>query len=126
MATTDAQTLKLRPPIANLQWYKGSALPFNIVGQDSAGAFIDITGATVKIELKDPAGTVALTLETGGAGIVLTDPTNGKMTVSPEVVGTTGMSVDIVYEYDVKVTLADASITPWVRGTVTFETKITS
>lgn len=126
MATTDAQRLKLRPPTVNQEWYRGSALPFNIVGADTAGAAIDLTGATVKMEVKDASGTVVLTLETGGSGIVLSDPTNGQMTVSPEAVGTSGLSLDVVLSYDVKVTLADSSVTPWVKGTITLVEKITS
>ena len=78
------------------------------------------------MEIKDADATVVLTLETGGLGIVLSDPTEGQMTISPEVVGTGSLAVDVVFDYDIKVTLADASVTPWIRGPITLIEKITT
>lgn len=126
MATTDARQLILRPPVVAMEWYRGSTLPFTVTGTDTAGDPIDLTGATVKMEVKDAAGDVVLTLQTGGTGIVLTDAANGQMTISPEVVGTSSMALFVVYNYDLKVTLADTTVTPWIRGTITLVEKITS
>jgi hypothetical protein len=78
------------------------------------------------MEVKNAAGDIVLTLQTSGSGIVFNDPTAGQMTISPEVVGTGALSLDVVLEYDLKVTLADASVTPWFRGSITLIEKITS
>ncbi len=123
---TDAQRLSLRPPVVEMEWYKGSTLPIVVVATDEDGVAINLTGATAKMEIKNAAGTVVLTLQTGGTGIALTNPTQGELTISPEVVGTSTLPLDNILLYDLKVTLADTSVYPWFRGIITLIEKITS
>jgi hypothetical protein len=123
---TDAQRLSLRPPVVEMEWYKGSTLPIVVVATDEDGVAINLTGATAKMQIKNAAGTVVLTLQTGGAGIALTNPTQGELTISPEVVGTSTLPLDNILLYDLKVTLADTSVYPWFRGIITLIEKITS
>jgi hypothetical protein len=124
--TTDAKRISLRPPVANLEWYRGATVPFTVTGTYENGSAVNLTGASIKMQLRDSSGTVALTLQTGGSGIVITTPASGIFTISPEAVGTGSLSLDIVYSYDIKVTLADTTVTPWTRGTVTLIDKTTS
>jgi hypothetical protein len=123
---TDAQRLSLRPPVVEMEWYKGSTLPIVVVATDEDGVAINLTGATAKMQIKNAAGTVVLTLQTGGTGIALTNPTQGELTISPEVVGTSTLPLDNILLYDLKVTLADTSVYPWFRGIITLIEKITS
>jgi hypothetical protein len=123
---TDAQRLSLRPPVVEMEWYKGSTLPIVVVATDEDGLAINLTGATAKMQIKNAAGTVVLTLQTGGTGIALTNPTQGELTISPEVVGTSTLPLDNILLYDLKVTLADTTIYPWFRGIITLIEKITS
>ena len=123
---TDAQRLSLRPPVVEMEWYKGSTLPIVVVATDEDGVAINLTGATAKMQIKNAAGTVVLTLQTGGTGIALTNPTQGELTISPEVVGTSTLPLDNILLYDLKVTLADTTIYPWFRGIITLIEKITS
>ena len=123
---TDAQRLSLRPPVVEMEWYKGSTLPIVVVATDEDGVAINLTGATAKMQIKNAAGAVVLTLQTGGTGIALTNPTQGELTISPEVVGTSTLPLDNVLLYDLKVTLADTTIYPWFRGIITLIEKITS
>jgi hypothetical protein len=123
---TDAQRLSLRPPVVEMEWYKGSTLPIVVVATDEDGVAINLTGATAKMQIKNAAGTVVLTLQTGGTGIALTNPTQGELTISPEVVGTSTLPLDNILSYDLKVTLADTSVYPWFRGIITLIEKITS
>ena len=123
---TDAQRLSLRPPVVEMEWYKGSTLPMVVVATDEDGVAINLTGATAKMQIKNAAGTVVLTLQTGGTGIALTNPTQGELTISPEVVGTSTLPLDNILSYDLKVTLADTSVYPWFRGIITLIEKITS
>jgi hypothetical protein len=123
---TDAQRLSLRPPVVEMEWYKGSTLPIVVVATDEDGVAINLTGATAKMQIKNAAGTVLLTLQTGGTGIALTNPTQGELTISPEVVGTSTLPLDNILLYDLKVTLADTSVYPWFRGIITLIEKITS
>jgi hypothetical protein len=101
-------------------------LPIVVVATDEDGVAINLTGATAKMQIKNAAGTVVLTLQTGGAGIALTNPTQGELTISPEVVGTSTLPLDNILLYDLKVTLADTSVYPWFRGIITLIEKITS
>jgi hypothetical protein len=123
---TDAQRLSLRPPVVEMEWYKGSTLPIVVVATDEDGVAINLTGATAKMQIKNAAGTVVLALQTGGTGIALTNPTQGELTISPEVVGTSTLPLDNILLYDLKVTLADTSVYPWFRGIITLIEKITS
>jgi hypothetical protein len=123
---TDAQRLSLRPPVVEMEWYKGSTLPIVVVATDEDGVAINLTGATAKMQIKNAAGTVVLTLQTGGTGIAITNPTQGELTISPEVVGTSTLPLDNILLYDLKVTLADTSVYPWFRGIITLIEKITS
>lgn len=124
--TQDAQRLSLRPPVVEMEWYRGATLPIVVVGKDEDGVVINLTGATARMQVKNAAGTVVLTLQTGGLGIVLTAPTLGELTISPESVGTGTLTLDNLLYYDLKVTLADTTVYPWFRGTITLIDKITS
>lgn len=124
--TTDAQQLSLKAPYVALEFYQGMTVPFTVTATDTAGDPIDLTGATVEMQIRRADGTLALTLATGGQGIVLTTPASGIMTVSPEVVGTGSLPVDVTMYTDMKVTLSSGVVYPFFRGTVVVYDNITA
>lgn len=124
--TRDAQELDLAPSFVALKWYKGRTPTFTVQAKDTAGDAIDLTGATAKMELKNASGTVVLTLQTGGSGIVVSSPSSGILTISPEAVGTSSLPVGNVLTTDLKVTYSDSTVHVFFRGTVTLIDKVTA
>lgn len=117
--TTDAQRLDLAPPRVTMQWYRGRTVPFNVTVLEG-GTALNITGATVSFVIIDAGGTTIKTYATGGAGIVLTTPASGIMTISPENgTGTADFNVDETYYGDLRVTLTDGSIYPFFQARIT-------
>ena len=117
--TTDAQRLDLAPPRVTMQWYRGRTVAFSVtVLQDEVG--MDITDATVSFTIIDAGGSTIKTYATGGAGIVLTTPASGIMTISPENgTGTADFNVDETYYGDLRVTLASGAIYPFFQARIT-------
>lgn len=126
MATTDAQQLILKPGFVAMEWYRGRTPAFTVTAQDAAGDAINLTGATASMQIKNAAGTVLLTLATGGQGIVLTTPLAGVMTISPEAVGTGSLPLDNVLNTDLKVTLSSGDVHVFFRAIITLIDKVTS
>ncbi len=124
--TNDAQELDLRPRHVALQWYVGRTPSFSVTAADDEGTAINLTSATASMMLKDGGGTTALTLATGGQGIVITDAAGGIMTISPEAVGTGSLSPDKTYKTDLKVTLGSGVVHVFFTGTVTLSDKVTT
>ena len=127
MATTDAQLLSLRPPYVALEWYRSRTTAFTVTVEDSAGTPINLTGATATMQVRSASGSVLLTLTTvGNAGIALTNPTLGKMTISPEAVGTGSLPISNVLKTDLKLTLSSGVVYVLFRATITLIDKITA
>lgn len=127
MATTDAQLLSLRPPYVALEWYRSRTTAFTVTVEDSAGTPINLTGATATMQVKSASGSVLLTLTTvGNAGIALTNPIQGQMTISPEAVGTGSLPISNVLNTDLKLTLSSGVVYVLFRSTITLIDKITA
>ena len=127
MATTDAQLLSLRPPYVALEWYRSRTTAFTVTVEDSAGTPINLTGATATMQVKSASGSVLLTLTTvGNAGIALTNPAQGQMTISPEAVGTGSLPISNVLNTDLKLTLSSGVVYVLFRATITLIDKITA
>lgn len=127
MATTDAQLLSLRPPYVALEWYRSRTTAFTVTVEDTAGNPIDLTGATATMQIKGASGSVLLTLTTtGNAGIALTNPASGQMTISPEAVGTGSLPISNVLNTDLKLTLSSGVVYVLFRATITLIDKITA
>ena len=127
MATTDAQLLSLRPPYVALEWYRSRTTAFTVTVEDTAGNPINLTGATATMQIKGASGSVLLTLTTtGNAGIALTNPASGQMTISPEAVGTGSLPISNVLNTDLKLTLSSGVVYVLFRATITLIDKITA
>lgn len=127
MATTDAQLLSLRPPYVALEWYRSRTTAFTVTVEDTSGTPIDLTGASATMQIKSASGSVLLTLTTtGNAGIALTNPASGQMTISPEAVGTGSLPISNVLNTDLKLTLSSGVVYVLFRATITLIDKITA
>jgi hypothetical protein len=127
MATTDAQLLSLRPPYVALEWYRGRTTAFTVTVEDTNGTPVNITGASATMQIKSASGSVLLTLTTtANAGIALTNPTSGQMTISPEAVGTGTLPISNVLNTDLKLTLSSGVVYVLFRATITLIDKITA
>jgi hypothetical protein len=95
--------------------------------EDSAGNPVNLTGASATMQIKSASGSVLLTLTTtGNAGIALTNPTQGQMTISPEAVGTGSLPISNVLNTDLKLTLSSGVVYVLFRATITLIDKITA
>ncbi len=127
MATTDAQLLSLRPPYVALEWYRGRTTAFTVTVEDTNGTPVNLTGATATMQIKSASGSVLLTLTTtANAGIALTNPTQGQLTISPEAVGTGTLPISNVLNTDLKLTLSSGVVYVLFRATITLIDKITA
>ncbi len=127
MATTDAQLLSLRPPYVALEWYRSRTTAFTVTVEDTNGTPVNLTGATATMQIKSASGSVLLTLTTtANAGIALTNPTQGQMTISPEAVGTGTLPISNVLNTDLKLTLSSGVVYVLFRATITLIDKITA
>lgn len=127
MATTDAQLLSLRPPYVALEWYRSRTTAFTVTVEDTNGTPVDLTGASATMQIKSASGSVLLTLTTtGNAGIALTNPASGQMTISPEAVGTGSLPISNVLNTDLKLTLSSGVVYVLFRATITLIDKITA
>ena len=127
MATTDAQLLSLRPPYVALEWYRGRTTAFTVTVEDTNGTPVNLTGASATMQIKSASGSVLLTLTTtANAGIALTNPTAGQLTISPEAVGTGSLPISNVLNTDLKLTLSSGVVYVLFRSTITLIDKITA
>lgn len=127
MATTDAQLLSLRPPYVALEWYRGRTTAFTVTVEDTNGTPVNLTGASATMQIKSASGSVLLTLTTtANAGIALTNPTSGQMTISPEAVGTGTLPISNVLNTDLKLTLSSGVVYVLFRATITLIDIITA
>ena len=122
--TNDAQQLDLSPPYVAMTWYKGRTVPFTVTARDTTGTAINLTSATAVMIVKDMAGNTALTLQTGGSGIVVSNGAGGVLTISPEAVGTGSLSLDKTYSMDLEVTLSGGTVYPFFSGKITVEENV--
>ncbi len=103
----------------NLQFTLGETWVVDFALNDAAGADLDLTGATVAFRLFRRKVRV-LQLTSAGSEIVLdasSPPTgNGTLTVAP--IDQAGL-VAAVYDYEVRATLADGSVTTQAFGALT-------
>lgn len=82
-------------------------------GEDNTDPEMDLTGASIKMQVKTAPGSVArLSVDTTGSGIVITNASEGRFTVN-------AMVVDLVagsYVYDLQLTLADGTVRTILSG----------
>ena len=102
-----------------MEWYRGRTVPFTVTVKED-GEALNITGSTASFAIIDAGGTAIKTYATGGAGIVLTTPASGIMTISPENGdGTENFNVDETYYGDLIVTLSDGTVLPVMQSRIT-------
>lgn len=75
---------------------------------------LDLTGVVIKIDLKkDACSLPALTLTSVESnGITITDALNGRFKINEQIINIPAFN----YQYDIQITLADATVHTWVGG----------
>lgn len=84
---------------------------FNVTVNGSA---LNLTGATIKMQLKpnaNPGTTATLTLDTTD-GITITDAVNGQFEIDQQVID---IAADCYY-YDIQITLSGGSVKTYIKG----------
>lgn len=105
----------------NFEMFQGDTKKLAVTVADSAGAAVDLTGATVKWRMapKVASPTATLSKQTGGAGIDLTDPVAGVFTVNLNSSDTQQLVGEFYHEAEV--TDAAANITTVLTGRITIK-----
>ena len=98
----------------NIQALRGDTFkeyPFEILIDAVA---LDLTGAVIKIDLKkDACSLPAISLTSvASAGITITDAVNGQFSINEQIFTIPAFN----YQYDIQITLADATVNTWVGG----------
>jgi len=93
----------------NLKMVKGTSLPLRFTIKDSSGAAVNISGATIKYQVRKTEDADAIVTKTLADGITITDGALGKFTVliSP---GDTDDVVADTYFHEAFVTLGDGTV----------------
>ena len=87
----------------------------NFIIENSLGAAIDLTGATIKIQFRyrSKLGAIVRDMDIG-TGITVPTPTNGILTI--DAFEPIAYAID-TYFYDVEITFSDGRIKTYVQGT---------
>ena len=87
------------------------------------GTAIDLTGATIKMQLRKAAGGPIFLEFTSvsSAGITITDATAGKFKINSVIINLEAN----VYLYDIEITFASGEVRTWVSGQFTILNDIT-
>jgi len=111
--------------IYNFTMDQGSTWTVSLVYKDSDGNPIDLTGYTAKMQLrrKFDSATAALTLATGGQGIVITGPT-GTIAITATDEQTEAIDAGL-YVYDLDLNNAGI-ITRLIQGQATVSAEVTT
>lgn len=108
----------------NIRFHQGATWSFTLTLTDDNGTAIDLTGYTAKMQIRDlPGGTVFETLETGGAGIVITAAT-GEIALTFTAAETAALTISRGM-YDLKITSSGAVVTYLLKGEFVVDARIT-
>lgn len=80
------------------------------------GVDVNLTGATIKMQLKQnpTTSTAALTLTSvGSAGITITSPTTGQFKINEQIINIEPYN----YSYDLEIKFADNTVKTYISGT---------
>jgi hypothetical protein len=85
---------------------------------------LDLTGATIKMQLKKTSNSVAILSFTsaGSAGITITSPSAGLFKINEQII-----DIEVFnYAYDIQLTLASGVVKTYVSGTFNITKEITT
>lgn len=111
----------------NIQTVRGDTWPGFSTTITRNSSALNLTGATVRMQLKKSAGDSCYQLEFSSLStlenvITITEPLSGKFTVEPEIITLTPRE----YIYDTQVMLGDGEVITILKGTFTVEQDITT
>ena len=112
----------LMPKRYDIVLYQGDTFAFNLVLKDGSAALVDVTGWTAEGQIKKvtdnaAAETPALTVTTG--------TTDGLISVKISDTGTSALSGDTDYKYDIQLTDTGGNVRTIIGGTLTVTEDIT-
>ena len=87
------------------------AVPFAVLKNNVA---VDLTGATIKMQLrKEAGGVIALSLTSvSSAGITITNTSGGLFKINKQII-----SIDAFnYLYDIQIAFSDGTVKTWISG----------
>lgn len=106
-------------------WYRGDTFAFTVIWQDDAGNPIDLTGHTVRFQVRSKPGVgVAFVDLSVGTGITLVE-LDGEIIVNVDSTNT-GTNCDTLRKaaYDLEVTSPGGTVTTLIYGDIDFITDV--
>lgn len=110
--------------IYNFSFVQGDTHSFVVEWRDANDAPFDLSGYSVRLQIKEDYSTAALVTLTNGNGIVL-DGVNGRTTVTFTAAQTGGLAV-ASYVYDMQFTSPASVVTTLVQGQATCTPQVTT
>jgi len=90
------------------------------------GAVVDITGCTLTMTWKEALDEAAVLTKTNGAGITLTDPTNGKAEIAIDAADTSGFTEKRTFFFDVYILKTTGKGETLVKGKFIVDLDVTT
>lgn len=83
---------------------------------------VDLTGATVKMQLKDASGKPVSEFSTTNSKLEITDAVAGKFAFKKQIIAVSPMR----YKYDIQITFLNGDRKTWIKGEWTISKDVTS